>query len=369
MRTGWEASVGTMHNKNEATPAARPRCLWLSAVRHRRVSIVRGFRKFHWHDRRKLLLQSALRVAVAAGLLGGATGDAQSAFDEPASSAQSAAMGGAALADMGDCAALFLNPAAGAGLRQPEAYFMFNRLYAGLNGTGGIGRGFAALGVPTRAGAVQVGFSDLQASGLLEERVLGVAFSRRWFDSVSVGVTAKYLYRRYLTGSDPAAGTDPVFQGGASRGAPALDAGLGFAVSAPLTLGLAVRNINRPDVGLAAPDRVPREFQAGLAYAVAPWALNITADYVYRDAPSGTFRDRSLPGIGLEKRLAGDRLRLRLGAALDRFGAGFGVQFGDWGLDYTVLLARTLLADNAGTHMLGLRYRFGRAARTSAGGE
>jgi hypothetical protein len=355
-----------MRHRTDST-ATLPR--WLLAARSRHLVIKRGGRTFRWHAARAPLLKSILRAFVAAGLLAAGARDARAAFAEPPISAQAAAMGGASLSNPGDCAALFLNPAVGAGLRSPEAYFMYNQLYAGLSGVGSIGQGFAAVGVPTRVGTVQVGFNNLQASGLLEERVLGVTFARRWLDAVSAGVTGKYLHHRYLIGSDPAAAADPVFHRGTARAALALDAGLSVAVAKPLQVGLAVRNINQPDVGLAAADRVPREFQAGLAYDVAPWALRLTADYTYRDAQAGTLQDRSRPGVGLEKGYAGDKVKLRLGASLDQFSAGVGIQFGRWGLDYAILMSRTLLADSAGTHMVGLRYRFGEATPSSSRGD
>lgn len=308
------------------------------------------------------------RAVLAALLIAAGARQAQAAFDAPPVGPQAAAMGGASLAGRGDSAALFLNPAGVAGLKRPEAYFMYNRFYAGLSGVDGLGQGFATVGIPTKFGAVGIGYADLQASGLLEERVIGVTFARRWFDAFEAGVTGKYLYHRYLIGSDPSASADPVFRNGASRGAFAFDLGLSAAVAGPLTAGLAVRNINRPDVGLESEDRIPREVQAGLSYAVESWGLKLTADCLYRDADTGSLRGRSVPGIGLEKALDGDRVKFRVGATPDQFSGGAGIQFDRLGFDYAFILSRNLLADNAGTHMIGIRYRFGGDAAPSSTG-
>lgn len=302
------------------------------------------------------------RALLCALFFAAAARSAHAAFDALPVGAQAAAMGGAGLAGRGDSAALFLNPAGVAGLKRPEAYSMYNRFYAGLSGVGGLGQGFAALGVPTKLGILGVGYGDLRASGLLEERVIGVAFARRWFDAFEAGVTGKYLYHRYLIGADPSAASDPVFRNGAARGAFALDLGLSAAVAGPLTAGLAVRNINRPDVGLASPDPIPREVQASLSYAVESWGLRLTADYHYRDAGSGSPRERSVPGVGIEKSLEGELVKFRVGATPDQFSGGAGLQFDRLGFDYAFTLSRNLLADNAGTHKLGIRYRFGDAA-------
>lgn len=305
---------------------------------------------------------SATRVVFAAVLLAAAAGGARAAFDFAPAGANSASMGGSILAGRGDSASMFLNPAGVAGLASPEAYFMYDKFYAGLGGVDGIGQGLATVGVPTKAGVLGVGFTDLHASGLLSERVIGVTFARRWFDVFDAGVTGKYLHHRYLIGSDAAASADPVFRDGTSRGALSLDFGFAARVAGPLTAALAVRNVNRPDVGLATEDRVPREYQAGLSYDVEAWRLKLTADYLLRDAGSGALRERSVPSFGLEKAFEGDRVKLRVGATPDQFSAGGGLQLGRLGFDYAFVLSRNLMSDNAGTHMIGVRYRFGDAA-------
>ncbi|HEX4047740.1 MAG TPA: hypothetical protein VH309_07900 [Elusimicrobiota bacterium] len=284
----------------------------------------------------------------------------RAAFDVPVMTPQAAAMGGASLANTADSASLFLNPAGSSRLSGPEAYFMYDQLYAGLEGVGGIGQGFAAAGVPTKFGTFSAGFADFQAAGLLEDRVLGLGYSRRLFPGLDAGVTGKYLSQSYLVGSDPAAASDPVFANGTSRSAFALDAGLIATLGDAVKAGLAVRNLNEPDLGLATVDRVPREVQAGLSYDVRPWALRLTADYLYTDAQAGTLTQRSLPSVGLQKGFAEDRVQLRLGATPDQFSGGVGIRFGPLDFDYAFILSLGLLSNNAGTQQVGIRYRFGK---------
>jgi hypothetical protein len=286
---------------------------------------------------------------------------ARAAFENPLVSPQATAMGGASLGSQGDSSTLFLNPAGVSGLKRPEAYFTYSQLYPGLGGVGAIGQGFVSAGVPTKLGTLAFGLGDFQAAGLLQERVVGLTFARRLFGSVDAGVTGKYLYHSYLTGSDPSAAADPVFRNGNSRGALALDAGFAAPLSDALRVGLAVRNINAPDVGLASVDRVPREYQAGLAYGIRAWALKLTADYVYRDSADLALQDRGLPAVGIEKGFERDMVLFRAGANPNQISAGVGIQFGSFGFDYAFLLDRALLssAASAGTHQIGLRYKFG----------
>jgi len=297
----------------------------------------------------------AARAVLFALTLAFAARGAQAAFDAVPTGARAAAMGGSILAGRGDSAALFLNPAAVAGLESPEAYFQHNRFYAGLSGVGELSQSFAVFGAPTRLGVLAVGLGQYQASGLLQERVIGVAFSRRWFDAFEAGVTGKFLHHRFMPGLDPAASTDPVFQNGASRGAFALDFGASVALSGSLTAGVVFRNLNRPDVGLTSPDPAPRELQTGISYDVGYWGLRLTSDYLHRDGQRGA------PGVGLEKTLEGGRVKFRVGATPDQFSGGGGLQFDRFGIDYAFTLNRHLLSDNAGTHKIGVRYRFGDA--------
>ena len=283
---------------------------------------------------------------------------AHAAFDVPLVTPQVSAMGGASLANTSDSAALFLNPAASSRLEAAEAYFMYNRLYAGLSGVGSIGQGFAAFGLPTKYGTFSAGYGDFSAAGLLEERTIGLSYSHRLFGVLDAGVTGKYLSRNFLVGSDAAA-ADPVFANGTSRGAFALDAGVIAHLTEALKAGLAVRNINEPDMGLGSVDRVPREIQGGLSYDIAPWELRLTADYLYRDIPSGTLTDRALPSVGLQKGFVDNMVRFRVGATRDQFSGGIGVRVGPVDFDYTFILSYGLLSNNAGTQQAGLRYRFG----------
>jgi hypothetical protein len=302
-----------------------------------------------------------LRLTALLAALALAASPARAAFDAPLITPQAAAMGGASLANTADAAALFLNPAASARLAAPEGYFMYNQLFTGLPGVGAIGQGLMAAGVPTRFGTFSAGFGEFQAAGLLQERQFGLSWSRRLFGVLDAGVTGKYLRQNYLVGSDPAA-SDPVFAHGTARGAFAFDAGVIAPLAGSLEAGLAVRNINEPDVGLASVDRVPRQVQAGLAYVVKPWDLRLTADYVYSDAASGTLSERTLPSVGLQKGFVDDMVKFRLGATPDQFSGGIGISFGPIDFDYTFILSRGLLSNNAGSQQVGIRYRFGDSA-------
>lgn len=279
------------------------------------------------------------------------------AFQQSPLSPRATVLGGVAL-EGEDSSALFFNPGALAGARTSDLYFMYNQLYAGLQGVGSMGEGLFSVGVPTGFGSLAAGVSTFYAQGLENERVISLGYSRRIGRRLEAGVAAKQLYQSYSIGGDASAAADPVFSGGSSRSAYALDAGVSYSISAPLRAGLAVRNINSPNMGLSTVDRVPREIQGGLAYEFARYGLRTTGDVLYRNDGSGSLRDYVVPSVGFEKIFYGGAASLRLGVDSQGLGAGFGLALGAIGIDYAFVIKRNLSA-GYGSHQLGLRYRFG----------
>ena len=287
----------------------------------------------------------------------------RAAFQLPIESPESAAMAGASMTSSRDSASLFVNPAQLAGTRHADFYFMHNQMYAGMEGVGSIGQSFLSAAVPSRLGTFGFGVGTFQAAGLMQERTIALTYAKSLGDRFGIGVTGKQLYHGFQSAGDPLAANDPVFNNGRGKSAITFDFGVAAKISEPLRVGVVVRNANSPDVGLAVEDRVPREIQAGAAYELgARRGLTLTADVAYRDDRSLASSDRLTPGVGLEKRLAGDRFAFRFGLTPLEFTAGFGLNWGMIGLDYALILRRTLTDGSVGTHMLGLRVRFGGGA-------
>ena len=253
-----------------------------------------------------------------------------------------------------------MNPARLAAVERADFYFMHSQMYAGMEGVGTIGQGFVSSAFPTRWGTLGLGLATFRAEGLLSERTVMVSAARR-FGRLELGVTGKHLHHGYESAGDPLAANDPVFANGRSKGAFSLDAGAAFRVSEPLTIGVAVRNLNAPNVGLAVEDRVEREVQAGAAYDFGEkTGLRLTGDLLVRENRSGGQRALT-PALGLEKRFS-EAAKFRFGASGSELTAGFGLQFGGIGLDYAFVLRRRLIEGSLGTHTLGLRVRFGPSA-------
>lgn len=302
--------------------------------------------------RKRSFVLALLLAASAAG------SPAPAAFQQPLVSPRAAALSDASLPGKGDSTSLFVNPAGLASLEGSDAYFTYNQLYAGMQGTGSMSDGFMTFAAPTKFGSVAAGVGTFRAAGLLTERTIAVGWARS-LGKLDFGVAGKSLYHSYSVGSDPAAAADPVFSHGSGRGAFSLDLGAIYHAAPALDFGLAVRNVNSPDVGLASLDRVPREIQGAAAYEWRRLGLRLTGDLVYRDAGWGTAQDKLTPGVGLEKWLAGGRAAFRVGLSSLGASAGVGLRLGRLEFDYALVVKRNLMSGSYGTHLVGLRWRFG----------
>ena len=312
-----------------------------------------------WRSSTSLRARAARRFAAGLVLAAVLPGPSRAAFQNALITPRSASMGGSALASPGDTGALFQAPASPATLTNGELYFQYQQYNAGLKGAGSIGQGYVTAGAPTRFGSLAVGVSDFRAAGLMNERVVGLGWSKRVLPWLDFGVTGKYLHHSYSIGGDALAEADPVFRNGSARGAFGLDAGAAVHPTPEWTLGASLRNINRPDVGLDSPDPVAREAQLGAAYLFKQWDLRAVGDVTFRDQAAGSADRRAIPSAGLEKGFENGKVLFRAGVGLDQFSAGVGLNLGRFGFDYAFVLSRRLVADSAGTHQIGIRYRFG----------
>ena len=283
----------------------------------------------------------------------------RASFQLQPESVRSVSMGGASLGASGEAVALFTNPAGIAQVKRIETSFIYSKLFTGLPGVD-LGLGSVSFALPTRIGSFGMGMGSFIASGLKEERTLALSFGRNFLEGrLQMGLTGKQFYHSYKIGSDRRAARDPVFSNGTSKSAFGLDLGASASVMGPLKLGVAVRNINEPDVGLASEDRIRREFQIGINLDLAGVGIRAFGDIFYKEMGFSTDQQPFIPAFGVEKALGGDSLSFRLGANPLEFTGGFGLKVGNMGFNYALVLNRNLMQDNVGTHRVGLSLRFG----------
>lgn len=260
------------------------------------------------------------------------------AFQESIWGARPASMAGAFTALADDANAPVYNPAGISLLSQSEITFMYARLFSGVNfysgnDTSRLGLGYFSYvpNIKDKAyGSYAISWTNLVATNLYREDAFSLSIADSYqFDRITYapilayGANLKLLHRSFST--DQRTDADPVFQAGRNSSALTVDAGLllrpQFPLLPGLRIGAAAQNITRPNIGLAAEDRVPLKLNFGVAYQDPE--LPLIGPSIEVSRRSG----RTLIGAGWEAWVAQDTLAVRFGGNADEFGGGIGYKF------------------------------------------
>lgn len=268
-------------------------------------------------------------LCLSALLCSAALEDAKAAFLEPYWSARVAALGGAFTAISNDATASFYNPAAAVGMDRKQASFSYAKLFSGLDGVK-LGLNHLAYMQPlmNRQAVLGFGWGSFNADALYREDTFALSYAqsikgllgKNYGGDLSVGMTVKYLGRSFSLNDYSA--SDPVFKDGAGMHTFALDLHF-LSVPSPkylpgVTVGLTIRNVNRPNIGYQDTENLPTEYDWGLAYR---WRnVVFPVDIVQRN---GGIR----PKFGMEWWLMNDHLAVRMGGDIGQVATGFGYQY------------------------------------------
>ncbi len=291
--------------------------------------------------------------------------NAYASFNDPACGARAVAMGGAFTAVPSGSEAMCSNPAALLETSSPEFTAVYGKLYSGLSDDSKIGQGYFGLATPlTRflPGVAGFAWNDTRLSDAYSETTFAVSYATSVYRGLGTGLTLKYLRRGYV--SDAYTALDPVFSGGYSKGALGADLGFFYRPAPGCALGLAVKNLNKPDLGLASADRLPVEVHAGASYALKTSLLDLDASFSGSDYNAAAGAEYSFQG----------RYALRMGLAAGNnsrrsVNMGFGGRFGLAEFDYAFSLPLGGISGTAGSHRLAFSFRFGLEAEVPSASE
>lgn len=286
-------------------------------------------------------------------------------FNDSACGARATAMGGAFTGVPGGAEAMCSNPASLLELSGPELTAVYGRLYSGLTDESKIGQGYFGFAAPVKRylrGAAGFAWNDTRLSEAYSETTFSVSYATAVWRNVGAGVTLKYLRRAYV--SDGYTAVDPVFAGGYSKSGFGADLGFFYRPAAPYALGLALKNVNQPDMGLASADKLPMEVRAGASYALRSSLLGLDAafsgpDYTVSAGAEYAFQRRYALRMGLA---AGNDSRRNINM-------GLGGRFGLAEFDYSFSLPIGGISGTMGSHRLAFSFRFGAEADPLAAGE
>ncbi len=279
-------------------------------------------------------------------------------FNDSACGARATAMGGAFTGVPGGAEAMCSNPASLVETRGAELTAVYGRLYSGLTDDSKIGQGYFGFAAPVKrylSGAAGFAWNDTRLSEAYSETTFSVSYATAVWRGIGAGATLKYLRRAYV--SDGYTAVDPVFSGGYSKSGFGADLGFFYRPAAPYAFGLALKNVNRPDMGLAAADKLPMEIRAGASYALRSSLLGLDAAFAGADYTVSAGAEYSF-----QRRYA---LRMGLAAGNDsrrNINMGLGGRFGLAEFDYSFSLPIGGISGTMGSHRLAFSFRFGAEA-------
>ncbi|MFH1368392.1 MAG: hypothetical protein ABII64_04615 [Elusimicrobiota bacterium] len=171
-------------------------------------------------------------------------------------------MGGAFTAVAGDINSVWYNPAGMANINKRSVMFTYSKPYLDLDGVN-MYTGYASYAMPLKkAGSIAATWTHFNTRDLYTENIAMISYAYK-FDILNAGLNMKYLGRSVVL--DERTIDDDVFANGTSRTAFSADLGVLRQWNKSIYSGLMVKDINQPDVGYQATDKVPMEMRIGTA--------------------------------------------------------------------------------------------------------
>jgi hypothetical protein len=324
-------------------------------------------------------------------------------FDEFSVGARPGAMGGAFTAIDDDIHSLYYNPAGLSRLGYSQATVSYAQLLPGLSDQSHSGLTFLAYGQLIKKtkpayGTLAVGLNEFRLQDLFTEREIMVGYGRSFlYDrTLSAGATLKSLQQSFgqdadtqnsFQGKSPGTGrtgvSDPVFSGGTSAQALGLDLGVLYTPFPEINVGLNLRNVNQPDLGLSKKDPVPLVVRLGGSYQKR--FIKATLDFTRREfldkipdhrllagvertwafnRSGGKTRSPLTGGYRVSQEADLGKVSIRGGAGLGNRGfrqidLGLGYEINGFLIDYVFHIPLGVNTVLGNTHNLSLSYKFG----------
>ncbi|MFH1367643.1 MAG: UPF0164 family protein [Elusimicrobiota bacterium] len=267
------------------------------------------------------------------------------AFKDVNWSVRSSGMGNAFVAVSDDASSSLINPAGIIQIERGEADFMYTKLFNGMENVDLALQYASVVHSLGKYGNMGVTWAYFDTRDIYNESTIAYTHAidiTRYYPSLPklfLGTNIKFLSHGYTT--DPLTENDPVFKDGTRKWNITADIGaLGYPMpsKAPdFTVGLTVKNITQPDVGLQSKDIVPMEIQGGVALKSTKvnlfkilklndvlWA----ADVNYRFQEWGRTENKLSASLGVECWVFNKTIGLRAGAGTREASAGVSFKFG-----------------------------------------
>jgi hypothetical protein len=271
-----------------------------------------------------------------------------------------------------DAQSVYYNPAGMMHVRRPEVSTYYSRLFLGLDDKSEINRSFLGYvqPLPKQWGRLGVSYVGLGLAGLYSESSLGLSYARSIGTKLNAGGTVKMLRKSFGTDAytdsainvDSGAtlgGKDPVLAKGTSKSGISLDLGGQYRLAKNYAMGIALRNVNQPDMGIASSDKAPAVYALGVSRWTRVSSLSVElANWKFAD--SQDFRI----GVGGERWYrSGMGMRAGLGVGSRQYRAvtlGGSYRMDGFQIDYGVNYPLAGVENTLGSHMVSITFRFGK---------
>jgi hypothetical protein len=242
-------------------------------------------------------------------------------------------MGDAYCGISNDSSGIFYNPAGLVQVRDKQFYFVYSQ-FAVTSEDSPINNGRFSVCVPLaeRIGALALGFTTLSWEGVYYENAYLLGYSRKIRNNVSVGGVVKILSLGY---AGEEISENAYFAEKNTVVSYSIDCGVLLVPNSQLSLGMGLRNLIEPNIGVQEEIRVPLNIYLGLGYRLNKFLSLIGADVVI----SKYTRDIN---IGFEAQVVNRRVSLRGGVNFWNTAAnislGFGVALSKFKVDFAYSL-------------------------------
>jgi hypothetical protein len=294
-------------------------------------------------------------------------------FEELPTGARQAGLGNAFTAIADDVYSTYYNPSGLAQLHRSEFTAYYAKLYSGLTDGSSIDRSFIAYGHPTaKHGTFGFSYLDLSLAGLYSESAFALHYATAFRERWNLGGSIKYLkksfgsdaYTQSAINSDTGASLgapDPLFaKNGASKSAASLDLGAQYRISRIYGVGLAILNLNSPNMALSPgdTDQVAAVYKAGLARRTK--TSSVDAEVSMRKFTSEEYRFNMGGERWVRENFA---VRGGLGFGQRQYqvtSIGFSYKWEALQFDYALIYPLTGIKGTFGTNQVSMTFRFGR---------
>ena len=316
----------------------------------------------------------------------------ESAFKESNTwGARPSSMGGAFISVSDDANGIAYNPSGIAQAEQKQIMYMYSKPYTGIDNVY-LTYGFLSFIYPfSKIGVFGIGWKNFNSLDLYQENAIIFSYgfnmnqliSDKMGSGILTGINLKYLFNNYKL--DKRTDYDPVFSQGTGKGTVSIDAGIIIkkliSKLPELTVGIVMKNINQPDIGLKGENPVYREFGIGISYHLEKFLF---MKYLSKITETGkidqdkkqinrfietfilsmdiTYRNKEYNfKLGAEVSFWGKLLSIRTGGNLQEFCFGLGTEFPlkryKISVDYSFGFPY-YLKDSYGSHKISLLTKF-----------